>query len=248
MPPRNRIKVSCSYCGQEIELAPWRIKHATNPCCSKNCQHKLKGMLRKGIPRPHVTPRPILHFVEVSCDCCKKPYLCPQDQLDGDRHYCSRKCAGHGYSLLYKGKNHPLYSHVTTNCDQCGIEILVRPRDMKNRTHHFCGRKCASAFHSNALTGPNHPGWKGGDIRYYGPNWYEQRRQVRKRDSYKCQCCGVSEKKLKQELDVHHIKPFRDFGVENYLEANQLSNLIALCRMCHLGVENGNIPLQPRLL
>jgi predicted HNH restriction endonuclease len=38
-------------------------------------------------------------------------------------------------------------------------------------------------------------------------------------------------------LDVHHVKPFRDFGVANYLEANQLDNLVTLCKPCHMAIE-----------
>jgi predicted HNH restriction endonuclease len=42
---------------------------------------------------------------------------------------------------------------------------------------------------------------------------------------------------LSRQLDVHHIIPFRKFGIERYQEANSLSNLICYCNLCHLIVE-----------
>jgi len=82
----------------------------------------------------------------------------------------------------------------------------------------------------------------------YGPNWQQQRRQVRQRDAKKCARCGAPEpaswQRTGRQHDVHHIVPFRTFGYvpgqnENYLQANQLSNLQLLCRSCHNIVESG---------
>lgn len=72
----------------------------------------------------------------------------------------------------------------------------------------------------------------------HGPNWEEQRRRARERDQYTCRVCGIREEVLGREHDVHHIRPFREFGYvrgenDNYLIANELSNLITLCRSCH---------------
>ena len=46
-----------------------------------------------------------------------------------------------------------------------------------------------------------------------------------------------------QEIHVHHIIPFRRFGVENHKEANKIPNLICLCREHHAEWEG--IPLRP---
>jgi DEAD/DEAH box helicase domain-containing protein len=67
----------------------------------------------------------------------------------------------------------------------------------------------------------------------YGSNWAAQRQQARARDQYRCQMCGAAEQG--REHDVHHKIPFRTFA--SYLEANQLSNLITLCRTCHRRAE-----------
>jgi DEAD/DEAH box helicase domain-containing protein len=75
----------------------------------------------------------------------------------------------------------------------------------------------------------------------YGPNWQAQRARVRARDRYRCTACGQPEAPG-QEHDVHHRIPFRTFGYvagvnEHYLSANQLDNLVLLCRGCHRRLE-----------
>ena len=77
----------------------------------------------------------------------------------------------------------------------------------------------------------------------YGPNWAAQRQQVRERDHFRCTQCGAPESPGRQH-DVHHLTPFRTFGYvpgvnEHYKLANRLSNLVLLCRGCHLRVEAG---------
>ncbi|MCL5996093.1 MAG: DEAD/DEAH box helicase [Chloroflexi bacterium] len=75
----------------------------------------------------------------------------------------------------------------------------------------------------------------------YGPNWQRQRDAARARDHYLCTVCGAPEPPDRQH-DVHHKKPFRDFGYirgenDRYLQANELSNLVTVCPNCHRAVE-----------
>ncbi len=75
----------------------------------------------------------------------------------------------------------------------------------------------------------------------YGPNWARQRDAARARDGQRCAICGAPERPGRQH-DVHHKKPFRQFGYirgqnENYLQANALDNLITVCANCHQKVE-----------
>ncbi len=67
----------------------------------------------------------------------------------------------------------------------------------------------------------------------YGPNWPSQRDQTRVRDQYRCQNCGAPEQG--RAHDVHHKIPFRTFN--SYRQANQLANLVTLCRPCHRRAE-----------
>jgi len=75
----------------------------------------------------------------------------------------------------------------------------------------------------------------------YGPNWHTQKRAVLERDGHRCRNCGAPEPPGR-EHDVHHIRPFREFNYvvgmnDNYLQANDPTNLITLCRRCHLQAE-----------
>jgi len=97
-----------------------------------------------------------------------------------------------------------------------------------------------SDYHRNCK-GVASPNWRGGYGHYFGPDWREQRRSTRKRDNHTCRLCGKTKKEIGRELDVHHLIPFREFGLVNYAKANQLSNLIALCRPCHIKTENGKV-------
>lgn len=71
------------------------------------------------------------------------------------------------------------------------------------------------------------------DPNRYGPNWSNLRNQVRERDGYQCQVCGLPE--TVQAHDVHHITPYRIFATRE--EANRLDNLVTLCPSCHRRAE-----------
>ncbi len=71
----------------------------------------------------------------------------------------------------------------------------------------------------------------------YGPEWPEARAAARARDGYTCRQCGAPERQGRAH-DVHHLRPFREFGYvpgenRNDLQANALDNLITLCSTCH---------------
>lgn len=83
---------------------------------------------------------------------------------------------------------------------------------------------------------------------YHGTDWEDIRADVLERDDYECQNCGLSHSEHKQRddlfgkgLHIHHKTPSKDF--DSYVEANDLSNLIALCADCHFAVERGEISL-----
>lgn len=109
-------------------------------------------------------------------------------------------------------------------CFNCGNAFQVYESWLNQRKGggKYCSRECRDA-HRHGL---NHPQYLGfGDDR--GPNWQAQRRKALKRDDYTCQhCAGPGS-------DVHHIQPFRLFGLNRYKEANELPNLVTLCDTCH---------------
>lgn len=86
-------------------------------------------------------------------------------------------------------------------------------------------------------SGDDHPRWRGGVDSYYGDSWSGSKAMVRDRDGLTCRVCGGSNI-LDWDPDVHHIKPVREWDVEEeHLEMNDPSNLISLCRECHKSLE-----------
>ena len=81
-------------------------------------------------------------------------------------------------------------------------------------------------------SGAKNPNWKGGaSIKGYPLGWtHTFKEQIRRRDGYKCQECGVHEVECIQKLCVHHVD-------DNKSNLN-VSNLISLCRSCHCKLHN----------
>lgn len=132
---------------------------------------------------------------------------------------------------------------ITKSCVVCGKAFYVKPCNVHNAK--FCSQRChgiESSVHIRTRTRPSnseHPLWRGGRQYYYGPTWIRQQKLARERDNHTCQMCGKIESENKRKLDVHHIQDFREFGLEHSEKANQLNNLVALCRRCHSHVTNG---------
>lgn len=93
-------------------------------------------------------------------------------------------------------------------------------------------RKGIETLRKDMPSGENHPNWRGGYSEYYGPSWNRQREKALERAGYECEHTGMTQEQHIEEygmgLHVHHIIPFRKFGVENHKEANKLENLRVL--------------------
>lgn len=78
-----------------------------------------------------------------------------------------------------------------------------------------------------------HPGEP---VEEYGAGWDESKReQVRERDEYECQVCGMLNEehieRVGNSLHVHHIRKARKF--DDPKQRNSPNNLITLCVYCH---------------
>lgn len=135
------------------------------------------------------------------------------------------------------GKRRKLVPDTEKVCEKCGKNYTMSPKFTKQyrEARRFCSIKCWYEFVRDDPA--NATNWKGGYLPYYGSNWLDQARKARKRDNYTCQRCGLHESNLSRKLDVHHIVPFREFGIARFKEANALSNLICYCGSCHIIVE-----------
>jgi len=158
--------------------------------------------------------------VEVICQHCGRPFIVNRARL-GKAKYCSRACKSEA-------------GHAWLTCIQCGETVKVRRYKVtySRYTGKFCSYKCAATW----LKGENHSNWQGGYEKWRGSNWLAQHDAARERDNRTCQNCGITESELGRPLDVHHIKPWRNFN-GNWQEANRLENLVSLCQRCHTSLE-----------
>jgi hypothetical protein len=85
---------------------------------------------------------------------------------------------------------------------------------------------------SKCRLGEKNPAWRGGITKHpYGQDWIEDLKDaIRKRDSYTCQLCGITQEefavgRLHKKLPVHHI----DYDKKNC----NPDNLKTLCISCH---------------
>lgn len=81
--------------------------------------------------------------------------------------------------------------------------------------------------------------WNHDPLSGRGPDWERARQEARARDGYRCRICQAPEPPERCH-EVHHIRPYRQFGPPGAVDsrlANQLDNLITLCPSCHRQAE-----------
>lgn len=167
------------------------------------------------------------------CANCGKEFVYKRS-LKKDVKTCSMKC---GQKTYWKDVEQQRASRRPP-CANCGKPITRRYIGYgKNKPQHmFCNKKCYGEWRSKNVTGDFHPRWTGGYKRYYGASWFNQRALARARDGV-CQRCGKTPQENGKLLDVHHIIPFRKFGIQREQDANALNNLISYCKTCHQRIE-----------
>lgn len=117
--------------------------------------------------------------------------------------------------------------------EQLGLETLDLPATSLDTTGYWL------ALNETTVEKLRESGLWRNDPNDYGPVWPKLRAQVRARDDYRCQVCGIPEQE--REHDVHHKIPLRAFlepsGGVNLTQANRLENLVTLCPACHRRAE-----------
>lgn len=177
------------------------------------------------------------------CDDCRKPIqreciLCGKPlvwrlSLKSKGIFCSPSC---GAKYRWSNAEQERVDR-RPKCTTCGGGISRKAWNYtRKRENHFCSISCYAKYRSQKIFGAAHPRWKGGHDERRGGSWNSARKNARLRDKV-CQHCGKTREENGQALDVHHIIPFRVFGIERYEEANHLSNLITLCIQCHKKAE-----------
>ena len=162
-------------------------------------------------------------LVDLICECCGKKYCRQLSRLKHGRgKNCSRECQ---YVMNRQKLSRQKVECKCLNCDKvfykCPSQFTAKSG--KKGAGKYCCRKCRDLH----WIGQNNPLYIDGSREYRGTNWQAQKRAAKKRDNSICQHCGVAGN------DVHHIIPYRHFAEGEFLAANDLSNLITLCKQCH---------------
>lgn len=223
--PRN-----CKLCDKEFVPQ----NHTSKQYCSPEC-----GITQKG-----VRGRKPGKWGIFTCKWCGKEF---EAYVYRNPTMCSAQCRSEYGARQPKPNARKPEIYVTKNCSECGKEYQTTTHQMRLRGSSCCSRACVAKRVSRTKTGIHHHNYRGRPSTYRGANWSKQQRAAIKRDNYCCGVCGVKVGKRKHDHAVHHITPFREFQGD-YIKANDLSNLITVCRKCHGLAEWGKIYVQRSLL
>ena len=238
-----RVEAICEFC------------HSPFQCLKKasTCKKRQRFCSLKCAGKAH---HPKLRIETIKCVFCGKEFTFNNTHANRpNRKFCSQSCMG-----KYKSEKSRMDTKRKRICKQCGKEFLSYPsqigrfcsqkcvgdfnRKLKpqicpccgrefqpynHRKRRFCSQECQHKFN----VGKNNPLWRGNRRQERGPNWKSQAEAARLRDGYLCQGCGSA---CSQKASVDHIVPFRLTKLYAELEgkdANDLQNLISLCRSCH---------------
>lgn len=240
------IDVHCFYCGKPLKRERFELKEHPRHFCSN--EHRGKWMsTRRGKDHPSSVPH-----VKLECDSCHSPLERSPSYIK-KHNFCNQRCHWNWNIGRYCGENNPHWHSVHVECAYCHKPLIRQANQKKEHHRHFCNHECKGLWMSEHIRGKAHPRYIGGITFDRGPNWQRQKTAARKRDDYTCQYCGIHLSMYTRQLDVHHLRPFREYGYisgqnKNYREANRLDNLISLCKRDHALAEVGKIVIQPKLL
>lgn len=202
------VQCICRQCGAAFAAVTAEVNRGRALFCSRACRDTSRRNRTAQV-----------------CEQCQASFEIKTSDLKyGRGRYCSQTCydAARGDGAWIEGV-----------CDACRQPFSFR----RGTARRFCSEGCYRQAFSDggAPSGEQHGNWRNGNAEKqlsYGPSWRRARLEARERDG-RCMDCGITPAELGKALDVHHIEPFRTFGIERHREANALTNLVSLCRPCH---------------
>jgi predicted transcriptional regulator len=186
--------------------------------------------------------------IKFNCEQCQKECEITKAKFERVKnHFCSIKCSGIAKIGKFLGEKNPNWKGVRkpkkqyprkkleTQCKNCNARVFRSKQDIKNAKYgNFCSKECKSLWLSTNVNGDKIYNFAGGYKEYYGPSWGSAKILARRRDNNTCQRCFKTKlENNNKNMDVHHLVPFREFGVENHLQANRPNNLKCFCIVCH---------------
>lgn len=238
----EKVELTCQVCGGAFTVKPHREEQAK--CCSRSCQSEWQK--QSGINSGENASAWNGGDVDTRCEHCERVYKTKPAKADTSR-FCSRECVHKWLSETQAGESHHQYTErVQLTCENCGDSYQRVPSLSESR---FCSQSCMGEWMSDNCLGEQNRAWKGGYEGLYSGGWVKTREAALDRDDHQCQSCGVGESTHKsqfgQGLHVHHITPYVEFSDPQC--ANELTNLVTLCRDCHYNKWEG-VPVRPQLI
>jgi hypothetical protein len=225
----RRTTTACPGCGTTFEFhKAWPRIYCSRQCAGTATRANLERSAQAA--------------VAVQCRQCGQEFA--RSARNARQRFCSRPCWWEWRTVSVttervrrRQRKRPYgQSPQQRVCEECRSTFMVTATQ-DHSTHglprRFCSRACWNNRMKITNAGANGTGWRGGYEAYYGPSWRGAMRAVRHRDRV-CVECGKSPRELGRQLDVHHLIRFKSFGVARHVEANALSNLVALCNACHM--------------
>lgn len=225
---QKRVMKICPGCGVEFMQRNVTSKYCSAKCGSDN--------------RDHVGKDPSKWAV-FTCKWCGKEF---ETWAYRNPTMCSAQCRSEYGARQPKLSARKPEMWVTKPCIVCGVEYTTTTHQIRLRGSTCCSRACVAIRQSQIKQGIGNPNFRGGTIKGRGSSWSAARKKALKRDGYKCRVCGKKISRFKHDYGVHHITPYRDFHGD-HVKANDLSNLITLCRACHGKAEWDKIYVQRAL-
>lgn len=156
----------------------------------------------------------------MNCPICGKEFI----KHNGMQKFCSLDC-----TRIAKNNKRNKYSRTelekekTRKCLVCDAEFTIHSRQY---TKKYCSEDCSNK--AERLFGDK----RNVDLNYknqirFGGNQFK----VLERDEYKCVMCGNT-----HQLIVHH----KDFSGNSDNINNDMTNLVTLCRSCHVKIHKLN--------
>jgi len=227
--------VECDRCGSEFEKRADHAERLDHHFCDEACEGEWRSDCLGGENSPQWSR------VESECHWCGDAIQVERRKYDAyKRNFCSKGCLTDWQSEWRSGRE----KVETRPCSYCGDPVERFPSEFYDE-RQFCTHGCLGSWLSEQNVGEANPSWSGGHERYYGSSWQRQRSEALDRDGHQCVVCGMTSSEHiethDQGLHVHHITPFRKYGVENHERANRLENLVTLCQTHHVEWEGLNL-------
>ena len=157
----------------------------------------------------------------MKCQLCQSEFE-PKNSL---QKYCSAECREKTHSKkssINRSKKRKKLFEEKGNTKECLICGDIFEVTQQHRRQKYCSKKCSRkaerVFGNKTETDLQYKD----EVRFSG-----NRYKVLERDEYTCQICGNT-----HQLIVHHI----DNSGQSNEPNNDMSNLITLCRRCHINI------------